>query len=190
VREQESPGAVVNNRQIDIRIQKFESEALAHLDTLMRAASRISAHAKDAEDIVQETYLRAWKYYDSFEEGSNCRAWLFGIMFNVINAIKGKQAKRAETPLVEDDAVSSRSNNVVLFDPLKRIEGREVLEAANGLSEEHRAVLGLVVVEEFSYQEAATILGVPVGTVMSRLHRARRELRKRLLTTSASGANC
>ena len=189
MREKEPSGVGVDNRQIELRVQKFECEALAHLDTLRNAANRIAFQARDAEDIVQETYLRAWKYFDAFEEGTNCRAWLFGIMFNVINAKRGKQSRLVEVPLEEDDILDSRVNNVVMFDPLKHLEGREVLEATNKLSEDHRAVLGLVVVEEFSYQEAATILGVPVGTVMSRLHRARRELRKRLATTRASGAN-
>jgi len=187
VREKKSSGVEVDSRQVELRVQKFEGEALAHLDPLLKAAKRIAFHSGDAEDIVQETYLRAWKYFDSFEEGTNCRAWLFGIMFNVINAKRGKESRLPETPLEQNDILDSRVNNVVVFDPFRRLEGREVLEAANRLSEDHRAVLGLVVVEEFSYQEAATILDVPVGTVMSRLHRARRELRKRLAVTRASG---
>lgn len=189
MREKKSSGVGVDSRQIELRVQKFECEALAHLDPLLKAASRIAFHSGDAEDIVQETCLRAWKYFDSFEEGTNCRAWLFGIMFNVINARRGKQSRMVETPLEEDDILDSRLNNVLVFDPLKRLEGREVLEAASRLSEDHRAVLSLVVIEEFSYQEAAAVLDVPVGTVMSRLHRARRELRKRLAVTRASGEN-
>ena len=189
MRYKESPGIEVHNRQNELRVQKFECEALPQLDSLLKAALRIAPKPVDAEDIVQETYLRAWKYFESFEEGTNCRAWLFGIMFNVINARNGKHAKLAEIPLEENDLLDSRHNNVVMFDALKQVEGREVLEAANKLSEDQRAVLGLVVVEEFSYQEAATILGVPIGTVMSRLHRARRELRRRFMTRRASGAN-
>ena len=187
--EKESSGVGVNSRQIETRVQRFECEALVHLGSLLKTAARIAFHSGDAEDIVQETCLRAWKYFDSFEEGTNCRAWLFGIMFNVINARRGKQSRMPETRLEEDDILESRLDNVLVFDPLKRLEGREVLEEANKLSEDHRAVLSLVVVEEFSYQEAADILDVPVGTVMSRLHRARRELRKRLAVTRASGEN-
>jgi RNA polymerase sigma-70 factor (ECF subfamily) len=179
----------VHNRQIELRVHRFECEALAHLDSLLKAAYRLASQSGDADDIVQETCLRAWKYFDSFEEGTNCRAWLFGIMFNVINARRGRQAKMPETPLEDENIIEPHSNNVVMFDPLRHIEGREVLEAADKLSEDHRAVLALIVVEEFSYQEAATILDVPVGTVMSRLHRARRELRKRLATRRATGAN-
>ena len=178
----------MKGEQIERRAEKFEREALIHLDPLLRAAGRARFRSRDAEDIVQETYLRAWKYFDSFQEGTSCRAWLFGIMFNVINAKRDKEAKHAETPYEENDSADYRRSNVVTFDPLRRIEGREVLETANTLSEEHRAVLSLVVVEEFSYLEAATILQVPVGTVMSRLHRARRELRKRLLKEGAGEA--
>jgi RNA polymerase sigma-70 factor (ECF subfamily) len=173
-------GAAMVESKKEMRVRKFESEALGHLDTLMRAAIRMGRNVHDAEDIVQETYMRAWKYFDSYDTGSNCRAWLFRIMFNVINWRKGKQARRPEVVL--KDETEDHQNNIVTFDPLKQIEGREVLEATNLLSDEHRSVLWLVVVEEFSYREVAEILDVPVGTVMSRLHRARRELRRRLMT--------
>lgn len=170
-----------------LRIQEFETEALPHLDSLMRVASRLAGGQHDAEDVVQETYLRAWKYFGSFDSGSNCRAWLFRIMFNVINGKKGKQAKQAETPLGDEEMADYQQSKVVAFDPIKQIEGREVLEASTRLLAEQRSVLWLVVVEEFSYKDAAEILDVPIGTVMSRLHRARRELRKLLVTGKASG---
>lgn len=178
----------MNERQSDLRLSKFECEALSHLDTLLKAARRASRDTNDADDIVQETYLRAWKYFDSFETGTNCRAWLFSIMFNVINGRRGKQAKLAETPLEEESSAEYERSNVVTFDPLRQIEGREVLEATNLLSDEHSSVLWLVVVEEFAYREAAEILEVPIGTVMSRLHRARNELRRILLTSRATRA--
>lgn len=169
-------------------LREFESEALAHLDALVSAASRIVRNRHEAEDIVQETYLRAWKYFGSFVRGSNGRAWLFRIMFNVINGRKGKQAKRAETSLEEDEGAESVRSNVISFDPIRQIEGREALEAAARLPEEYRSALWLVVVEEFSYKEAAEILDVPIGTIMSRLHRARRELRKMLFTDRTRNA--
>lgn len=160
----------------------FEREALAHLDALLRAAKRITPAALDAEDIVQETYLRAWKHFDSFAAGTNCRAWLFRIMFNVIKARGGAQARRAESALDDVPEWESQPSNVVRFDPNKKIEESEVLATIQQLSPEHRAVLWLVVVEEFAYREVAEMLDTPVGTVMSRLHRARRELRKLLVT--------
>ncbi|HXG91436.1 MAG TPA: sigma-70 family RNA polymerase sigma factor [Blastocatellia bacterium] len=173
------------NRETELRLRKFEREALAHLDALLRAAKGIARNSQDAEDITQETYLRAWKYFDSFDAGSNCRGWLFRIMFNVINGRRSKQMKLAEMPF--EESPEHQRDNVIAFDPLRRIEGREVIEAASQLSEEHRSVLWLVIVEEFTYREAAEALDVPIGTVMSRLHRARIELRKLLAANRASG---
>lgn len=168
-------------RQGEARRQKFEGEALAHLEALLKTATRIVPRTLDAEDVVQETFLRAWKHFDSFETGTNCRAWLFRIMFNVIKARGAVQSKRLEIPLAEESGIENHPGNVVCLDPLRRIEGQEALNAASRLSVEQREVLWLVVVEEFSYREAAEILNLPIGTVMSRLHRARRELRTLLL---------
>ncbi len=176
----------MNKQERQSRLQSFEREAMSHLDALLKTANRIARPLLDAEDVVQETYLRAWKHFDSFEAGTNCRAWLFRIMFNVIKARSGTSAKRLEIAMEEECEMESLPGNVVFFDPLKRIEGREALEAATRLSPEHREVLWLVVVEEFSYREASEILDMPVGTVMSRLHRARRELRKLLITDRAA----
>lgn len=164
----------MTKRQPQSRLQKFE-EALTYLDLLLRAARGIEQNPRDAEDIVQETYLRAWRYFDSFERGTNCRAWLFRIMFNVANGKRGKQARLLESP-IGDETTGYQYGNGMTLDPLKEIETREVLEATKLLSDEQRSVLWLVVVEEFSYREAAEILKVPIGTVMSRLHRARRQL--------------
>ncbi|MCI0486107.1 MAG: sigma-70 family RNA polymerase sigma factor [Blastocatellia bacterium] len=166
----------MTRRQLQSRRQKFD-EVLTHLDTLLRAASRIERNLQDAEDTVQETYLRAWRYFDSFEAGTNCCAWLFRIMFNVINHKRGKQARMPESPNGDEEIDNYQHTNGMAFDPLKEIEAHEVLEATKQLSEDHRSVLWLVAVEEFSYKETAEILNVPIGTVMSRLHRARRELR-------------
>lgn len=179
----------MNKQEQQLRLQNFEREAMSHLNALLRAATRIARPLLDAEDVVQETYLRAWKHFDSFETGTNCRAWLFRIMFNVIKARSGVLSKRLEIPMEEEVELENRPSNVIFFDPIKRIEGQEALSATTRLSPEYREVLWLVVVEEFSYREAAEILNAPVGTVMSRLHRARRELRRLLVTDSkvASG---
>lgn len=175
-------------RSLQSRLEEFEREALVHLDALLRTAIRLERSRQDAEDAVQEAYLRAWKYFDSFKAGTNCRAWLFRILFNVLNAAKGKQAKIPEVASPRGEIGDMPPDNVVVFDPLMKIEGDEVLEAAGRLSDEHRSVLWLVVVEDFSYREAAEVLDVPAGTVMSRLHRARRELRKLMVTRRAGGA--
>ena len=160
---------------------------MTHLDALVGVARRLTRNLSDAEDIVQETYMRAWKYFSSFEAGSNCKAWLFRIMFNVINLREGKKMKLAEDSLDDEDRTHYEQSNVIAFDPVRQLEGRELMEATGLLSEEYRSVLWLIVVEDFSYKEAAEILSVPIGTVMSRLHRARRDLRKIVLTTRARG---
>jgi RNA polymerase sigma-70 factor, ECF subfamily len=152
--------------------QQFKTQALVHLDALMHTAARLCGSAEKAEDAVQQTYLQAWKYWDTFEEGTNCKSWLFRILFNVIK--KDYCAKKTE---VIDSAVAC---NVLYFNPDRRIQAYEVMEAFELLKEEHRAILLLVAVEEMSYREAAFALKIPVGTVMSRLNRARVELRKLL----------
>jgi RNA polymerase sigma factor (sigma-70 family) len=100
-----------------LRIERFEREALQHLDILLKTANRIAGPLLNAEDVVQETYLRAWKHFDSFESGTNCRAWLFRIMFNVIKARGGTLAKRPETHVEDEGAIENHPGNVVFFDP-------------------------------------------------------------------------
>lgn len=161
------------NRVSRKRREDFKSQALVHVGALTRTAIRVCGSRESAEDAVQETYLQAWRYWKSFQPGTNCRSWLFRILFNVIRKKLG-----AETPQVSiDDAALE---NIVRFTPDRRLETYEVLEAFDHLAEEHRAVLMLVAVEEMSYKEAAFALGVPVGTVMSRLNRARSQLRRLL----------
>ena len=122
---------------------------------------------------MQETYLQAWKYWQTFATGTNCRAWLFRILFNVIKKSYAKQKETAQ-PL------DASAGNVLHFESNRDFETFEVLDAFDLLTEEHRAVLVLVAVEEMSYKEAASVLGLPIGTVMSRLNRARAQLRHRL----------
>ncbi len=139
----------------------------------MRAALRLCNSREAAEDVVQGTYLQAWKYWKTFQPGTNCRAWLFRILFNVINKRNGKE--NANISLEEFDV-----ENVLRFESAGQIEEFEVIEVFDRLNRDQRAVLLLIVVEEMSYKEAAAILGVPVGTIMSRLSRARAELRRML----------
>jgi RNA polymerase sigma-70 factor, ECF subfamily len=153
--------------------EEFETQALAHLEALLRSAYRMCDSPEAAEDAVQETYLQAWKYWRSFQQGTNCRAWLFRILLNVIK--KKALEKRILVPIDEPEV-----ENVIRFEPLDRVNEFEVLEVFDQLTAEHREVMLLVVVEEMSYKDAATALGVPMGTVMSRLSRARMQLRQRL----------
>jgi len=149
--------------------EQFETQALVHLDALMHAAARLCDSRQTAEDAVQQTYLQAWKYWSSFQQGTNCRSWLFRILFNVI-----KKEYSAHQFLSVDEATAA---NVLRFTPDREIEAYEVMEAFDHMEQEHRAVLLLIAVEEMSYKEAAFVLGVPIGTVMSRLNRARTQLR-------------
>ena len=176
------------NREPEVRLTEFQRDALVHTDALLRTAHHMVRSAVDAEDIVQETCLRAWKSFDTYERDTNCRGWLFSIMFNVIHTHWHNLKRRREDPLPEFEEEDEQKSNVIYFDPLRQIEQREVLDLIAVLAPEHRTVLWLVVVEEFTYREVAEMLGVPIGTVMSRLHRARNELRRRLRTNNACAA--
>jgi RNA polymerase sigma-70 factor, ECF subfamily len=159
------------NRLSRRRREDFKAQALVHVGALTRTALRLCDTRESAEDAVQETYLQAWKYWKTFQTGTNCRSWLFRILFNVIKKKHG--ADRQQVP-IDDAAVE----NIIRLIPDRQLETYEVLEAFERLAEEHRAVLMLVAVEEMTYKEAAFALGVPVGTVMSRLNRARIQLRR------------
>jgi RNA polymerase sigma factor (sigma-70 family) len=146
--------------------EEFESVAMPHLAALLRVARRLTLDSASAEDLVQETMLLAWRGFPGFQTGTNARAWLFRILFNAFHGANRKA--RLETPPAEESVR-----------PMLQ-EAVEIAEALDALSVEQRTVLLLAVVEGFSCQEIAGILDVPIGTVMSRLSRARQELRKSL----------
>lgn len=154
----------------------FEAEALPHMDDLFRAAVRLTGDRSKAADALQETYLLAWKTFDRYQPGSNCRAWLFQILFNVVRHERRNWFKWITGK--EDDFARSQ---LVAAEPVPGcLTDREILTAVDRLPAQFREVLLLVDVEDFSYKEAAGILGVPIGTVMSRLNRARLLLRGQL----------
>lgn len=148
---------------------------MPHLPALLRVARRLTLDAASAEDLAQETMLLAWRGFCGFEAGTNARAWLFRILFNVFYG-EGRRAMRAQFVVTQP---------AVARDNLQ--ESVEVNQALDALTIEHRTVLMLCVVEGFTSKEAAGILDVPIGTVMSRLSRARDELR-RILTPLAKEA--
>ncbi|KAF0248944.1 MAG: ECF subfamily RNA polymerase sigma-24 factor [bacterium] len=156
------------------QLENFESLALIHTQTLLRTATRMCGNASEADDIVQETLLRAWKYWHTFELGSNCRAWLFRIMINLIHRRRESLSSLAEHVSVDEPAMA----NVLRFEPKIEMDEHGALSALNRLPTEYRDIIFLVLVEEFSYKEAAVMLNVPMGTVMSRLHRARQMMKK------------
>ena len=168
----ERTDAAVRNRQVE-----FEQIALPHSASLLRVALRLAADSSTAEDLVQETFLLAWRSFHQFQRGTNARAWLFRILFN---AFYGQGRKlRSVPPLVSLDVLETDP------EPTGRAgspfaDVAEVSQALGRLSPEHRAVLLLGVVEGFTCQEISGILRVPIGTVMSRLSRARQALRAQL----------
>jgi RNA polymerase sigma-70 factor (ECF subfamily) len=169
---------------------EFEAEALRHLDALYRTALRMTRSEADAEDLVQETYIRAFRFRDQFTLGTNMKAWLFRILTNTfINTYRRKSAQPEVTDLegvdefslyrrmANDRAASSSPDPEAEL--LNSVVDTEVTDALEELPEKFRTTV-LLDVEGFSYKEIAEMLGIPIGTVMSRLHRGRKFLQKRL----------
>lgn len=157
--------------------ERFQTEALPHLNDLFRTASRLIGDRARAEDVIQEVFLQAWKSFDRFEAGTNCRAWLFKILFHCVNHHRRKWFR---FPLLKDTEEFIEANLRYSEPVPEHLTDEDILEALDGIPADFRAVVILVDVEEFSYKEAAEILAVPAGTVMSRLSRGRKLLREQL----------
>jgi RNA polymerase sigma-70 factor (ECF subfamily) len=171
--------------------KRFAEEAMVHMSSLYTAALRMTRNPADAEDLVQETYLKAYRAYGTFKEGTNLKAWLYKILTNTfINSYRSKKRRPEQTELddVEDlylyrrlgglEAVTAgRSAEEEVMDHFTE---SDVKEAVESLPEQFRMAVLLADVEGFSYKEIAEILDIPIGTVMSRLHRGRRALQKAL----------
>ncbi|MFM2046549.1 MAG: polymerase subfamily sigma factor [Actinomycetota bacterium] len=169
----------------------FKVEAPQYAQQLFATAVRMTRNRADAEDLVQETYLKAWRAYDNFEEGTNLRAWLFRIMTNsYINRYNAAQRRPTETDLddVEEfflyrrlGAVDQSRMNASAEDQMMELfTDEEVRNAIEELPETFRLPLILSDVDGFAYKEIAEMLDIPIGTVMSRLHRGRKWMQKRL----------
>ena len=169
--------------------QDFEVLALRHLDSLYAAALRLTKNPRDAEDLVQDAVLRAYRFFDKFERGTNMKAWLFKILTNTfINRYRRSVKERSLVEGSEREAVQervvSRDAADQAEDPerwlLDRVLSDDVLQAVDALPIDFRLTVILADLQDFSYKEIADILDVPVGTVMSRLFRGRRLLQKAL----------
>jgi RNA polymerase sigma-70 factor (ECF subfamily) len=177
----------------------LQEEALSHIDSLYRTAVRMTRNPADAEDLVQETYLRAFRSIDRFTPGTNLRAWLFKILTNAfINEYRKRTRQPRNTSLDDveeyyvyahliDSGIQPESRGPE-EEVLAGITDDNVVAALESLSEDFRQVVLLADVEGFAYREIADILDIPIGTVMSRLHRARRRLQRLLVGSLVDAA--
>lgn len=157
------------------RDELFEAEALPHLRSLYGTAYRMTRNAHDAEDLVQETFLRAYRAFDGFTPGTNIRAWLYTILHRARTDSFRKAGRSLKTVELEGDGPSVPPPQDALASG-----GEDLARALDALPEVFRAAVVLRDVEDFSYEEIARILEVPIGTVMSRIHRGRAQLRELL----------
>ncbi len=171
------------------RAQRFEEQALPYLDGLYGAAMRMTRNPSDAEDLVQETFVKAFAAFDSFEQGTNLKAWLFRILTNTyINSYRKKQRQPHQSSvdeltdyqLHEAESHTSRGLRSAEVEALDLLADDDIVRAMSELPDEFRIALYLADVEGFPYKEIAEIMETPVGTVMSRLHRGRKMLREQL----------
>ena len=168
---------------------EFEAHALPHLRALFNLALRLTRNEKDAEDLVQDTYLRAFRFYHRFEPGTNIRAWLFRILKNqFLNRVQQEKpltgtaelADTGDSRVALESAFPHTPPRTPEQEVMDSVTAGEVEEALALLPPEYRLVVTLALSEEMSYKEIADTMGIPIGTVMSRLHRGRKFLQSKL----------
>ena len=175
---------------------RFEEEALQLSDQVYRVARRLVSTREEAEDLVQETYARAFRSWRSYTPGTNLRAWLLRILTN-LNIDRGRRKQRTpdEQPLEESDYFlynrleqATRDGNADEERVVERLSQDDIVGALSVVPHDFRDVVVLVDIGDFTYQDAAQILDIPIGTVMSRLHRGRRILKRELADRATGGA--
>jgi RNA polymerase sigma-70 factor (ECF subfamily) len=161
------------------RSAEFEAVAVPHLNELYRTALRSLRNPTEANDVVQETFLQAWKSFHRFTTGTNCRAWLYKIMFHVIHHHRRRQFRYVSATVADDELGLEER---LRYEPpvAQHLSDEDVLAAIERLPDHYRDAILLVDVEELSYKETAAALDIPIGTVMSRLSRGRAALRSEL----------
>ena len=182
--EQDSTDQYFSDKQ---KIAVFDNEFMPHIDSMYNFAFRLTFDEDDAKDLVQDTFLKSYRFINSFQEGTNAKAWLFRILKNsFINDFrkKSKEPTKVDYQEVEGYYNSEKANSTITtdlrIDTIKDMMGDEISNALNSLAVDFRTVIILCDVEGFTYEEMAKILDIPIGTVRSRLHRARNLLKEKL----------
>src|SRR6185437_264541 len=174
---EQAPGAAATKHRAETRRVAFNAEALPWTNDLFRTALRMTGDRARAEDAMQETMLQAWKSFDRFHAGTNCRAWLYKILFH---CVKYQRRRWLRFPSFSGDDATLEATLASPAPVPEALRDEDILRALDRIPREFRALVLLVDVEEFAYKDAAEILAIPIGTVMSRLSRGRKLLREQL----------
>ncbi|MGK8360860.1 sigma-70 family RNA polymerase sigma factor [Corynebacterium amycolatum] len=187
--DQTGTSAIRTDESDEELAQRFERDAMPLLDQLYGAALRMTRNPADAEDLVQETYIKAFQGFRSYKPGTNLKAWLYRILTNAyINNYRKAQRRPAEyaTDDITDSQIAETASHTSLglrsaeVEALEKLPDEEIRDALMSLKEDYRMVVYYADVEGLPYKEIAEIMGTPIGTVMSRLHRGRKQLRDAL----------